>query len=494
MHGQAFSIKYFIPLLAAEWEDNMNKKLLKDLCKSGIVCAAAFTLLNARVINADAEELTASDLSEMQDCLSEASSKASKQEPYTVSVEAGNYTLNYEISVPSYTTLHFEKGTKINCKGNYAIRITSSDNATVDGGYFSGAGILVTGGSGTTIKNTTIDGAPEFGIAFKNDTGKNNLIQGNTVKNGAGRFSITLLGATYRGDIDGNTIQKAPDIAMYLYNSKMKGDITGNTIKNCKMSAFYAGITSIDGDIRNNTITNVKGNGIGIYHGSHVNAIDGNKLDGIGGKNSGFNGDNGIMINADEGPGKKATPTYAKCITNNIIKNVTYSGINMYSGPSGGKESNANQDKAYVKGDIKGNKIYNVGTYKHSKDWKKEIQKGGKIGTQNGIYVDTHARVYGDICENTVTKSNQHGIYIRVGSIVKNIYNNTITNVKEDGISVMKAKVTGTIKNNKITKAKRAGIYVREGATVNKVSGNKFKQVTFKDIATASDGKIKKNG
>ena len=145
------------------------------------------------------------------------------------------------------------------------------------------------------------------------------------------------------------------------------------------------------------------------------------------------------------------------------------------------------------KGNIEGNTLYNIGTYKPSKEWKKEIAKGGKVGAHVGIYVDTHARVYGDICENSITKSSQHGIYLRVGSIVNNIHSNTIKNVKEDGISVLSSKVTGSVYNNKVTNAKRAGLYVRENAVINKVTGNTFKQCAFKAVAIVPGGKIKNN-
>lgn len=159
----------------------------------------------------------------------------------------------------------------------------------------------------------------------------------------------------------------------------------------------------------------------------------------------------------------------------------------------GGKDSKANQDKAYVKGDIKGNKLYNIGTYKHSAGWKKEIQQGGKIGTQVGIKLDTHARVYGSICDNTITKSSQHGIYLRVGSVVKNIYSSKIEDVEEDGISIMESTIKGAIRDNKVTGAKRNGLFVRKGSVVNTVSGNTFKNITHKDIAIQAGGKIKKN-
>lgn len=471
----------------------MSKKTFKNLFKFCFICSAAFIPLNAGDSVADAKEATVSSIEDMEGMLREAGREASEEEPYTISVEAGNYKIKSTIDIPDYTTLSLDEEAYIQCKntGDFVIRIRNGKSAAVEGGNFDGSGILVNGGNDISITNTVIENPKYGGIVFKG-VNKECTVSGNTVNNSK-KLSITLLGAGFEGNIEENTITKSTDIAIYIYNSNLKGDIANNNIKNCKATGIYAGLSSIDGDIRKNTLKNVKGQGIGIYHASHVNAIDGNLLDGIGGRDDGFNGNVAIMINADEGPGKKAYKTYAKKITNNTIKNVSYSGIAIYSGPSGKKETSANQDKACVKGNIEGNTLYNIGTYKPSKEWKKEIAKGGKVGAHVGIYVDTHARVYGDICKNSITKSSQHGIYLRVGSVVKNIYSNTIKNVKEDGISVLSSKVTGSIYNNKVTNAKRAGLYVRENAVVNKVTGNTFKQSGFKNVAVVPEGKIKNN-
>ena len=474
----------------------MKRTSTAKLSKLFILCTITLFSLNTASRKSMAEEIKITDIENIGEALSEAEDNASKTNPYTISVQTGNYELNEEINIPSYTTLNFEPGTKISCDGisdNYAIRITSgTENSAINGGTFQGAGIFVKDSENITIENVTVNNPSECGILVKG-VNKQGSIKVNTVTNSK-KFSIAFMGAEFDGNIEKNTITKSSDIALYLYNSTLKGNISGNTIKNCQKTAIYAGGTPINGDITNNTIKSVKGHGIGIYHGSHVNAIDSNNMDDIGGANNGGNGDCGIMINADEGSGKKAYPTYVKSITNNTIKNVTYSGIKLYAGPSGNDNSKANQDKAYIKKDIKGNTLYNIGTYKHSKDWKKEIQKGGRFGAQVGIYLDSHSRVYGNICDNTITKSNLHGIYMRVGAVANNITNNIITNVKEDGICINKAeKVNGSINNNKITNAKVSGLCVRENSTVNKVSGNTFKQIGYKNITILDNSKIKKN-
>lgn len=120
----------------------MSKKRFKSLSKFSFICCASFILLNARNDSAYAKELNASSIEEAKTMLSEASGNASEAEPYTVSVEAGNYTLNHEISIPNHTTLSFEKGAVINCKkaGEFAIRIVNADGAVVDGGHFFRSG------------------------------------------------------------------------------------------------------------------------------------------------------------------------------------------------------------------------------------------------------------------------------------------------------------------------------------------------------------------
>lgn len=463
-------------------------------CKLCVLCTAALLPLAITEQKAEAADVYVTNVEELTNAISYAGDNASQTEPYTISIQFGTYKLNSAISVPSYTELIFEPDVKISCKtGDYAVNINGASGVVIDGGCFKGSGIFSKGGENVTIKNTTVESAPDCGILVKGDN-RQVSIEGNTVKK-ASRFSVALMGADFKGSIEKNTIIQSEDIGMYFYNSAFKGDISGNTIKNCKKAGLYAGNTPIDGDIKNNTFKNVKGNGIGIYHGSHANAIDGNKMDGIGGNNNGGNGDCGIMINGDEGKGKKATPTYVKSITNNNIKNVTYSGIKLYSGPSGSSDDDkSNQDKTYVKNDIKGNTLYNIGTYKHSKDWKEEIKNGGRYGAQTGIYIDAHARVYGSICQNKITKTNLHGIYMRVGAVAKNISDNTIADVVEHGICInKKAKVTGSIKNNKINNAKTCGICVRESASVNSVSGNSFSKIGYKNVFATDNGKIKKN-
>ena len=267
----------------------MSKKIFKNLFKFCFVCSSAFILLNARDTAAGAKEVTASGIGDMEGMPSEARSNASEEEPYIISVEAGSYKLKSIIEVPDYTTLSFDEEAYITCKvsGDFAVRIRNGKNSAVEGGNFNGQGILVNGRDNVSITNTVIENPVYGGIVFKG-INKGCSASGNTVNNSK-KFSITLLGAEFEGDIEENTITKSTEIAIYIYNSNLKGNIANNNIKNCKATGIYAGLSSINGDIRENTLKNVKGQGIGIYHASNVNAIDGNLLDGIGGRDDAFN-------------------------------------------------------------------------------------------------------------------------------------------------------------------------------------------------------------
>ena len=267
----------------------MKRTSTAKLSKLFILCTITLFSLNTASRKSMAEEIKITDIENIGEALSEAEDNASKTNPYIISVQTGNYELNEEINIPSYTTLNFEPGTKISCDGisdNYAIRITSgTENSAINGGTFQGAGIFVKDSENITIENVTVNNPSECGILVKG-VNKQGSIKVNTVTNSK-KFSIAFMGAEFDGNIEKNTITKSSDIALYLYNSTLKGNISGNTIKNCQKTAIYAGGTPINGDI-----------------------------------------------------------------TNNTIKNVTYSGIKLYAGPSGNDNSKANQDKAYIKKDI----------------------------------------------------------------------------------------------------------------------------------------------
>ncbi len=299
-------------------------------------------------------------------------------------------------------------------------------------------------------------------------------VAGNEVRE-TGLYGIYLAqSSVVNGDIKENLVDKfgtngvkivkysvegSEPAGIQLYTGcKVSGKISNNKISNGKgKGILITGPTetkagSSAGDIEYNTITQCTGDGIAIYHGSHCGAIVNNILDTIGGNHSGKDGDYGIIIDS-----MMAADTYCTKIENNSIKNVTYAGIAVYSGPAE-STSTKFQDTGHVKENISNNTLVNCGSYPASKDWKTEISKGGKQGCLSGIYVDTHGRVYGDICNNTISKTGEHGVYIHLCSFVENIYNNNIDGCKQAGVEVYKSTVTGDIYNNIITNSGTNGI------------------------------------
>lgn len=301
-------------------------------------------------------------------------------------------------------------------------------------------------------------------------------ISNNTVK-GAGEHGVYLsTNATVTGSISNNTIQSFQRSAIQLYEGcTVKGKITGNKIEDGKGTAILiTGPTnkkagSVVGNIEKNEIRRCTGDGIGIYHASHCGAISKNTLDTIGGNHDGNEGDYGIIIDS-----MMKADTYCSKISDNDIRNVTYAAIAIYSGPSASR-SKIYQDTAFVKGNIENNTVVNSGTYKASKDWKEEIARGGKKGCLSGIYVDTHARVKGDICNNKVATTGEHGIYIHLLSYVRSIYNNDVSDTKEAGIEIYDSTVLKDIYNNTVTNAGTNGIAGgNKGIVKGKIRNNKI--------------------
>ena len=297
-------------------------------------------------------------------------------------------------------------------------------------------------------------------------------ISGNTFTNNGDAIYVAT-SSVVNGNISGNTIDTFDEVAIQLYTQcTVNGSITGNVIRNGSGTGILltgptedkGGDTTtgsvVTGNIDSNSITNCTGDGIGVYHASYCQAITGNVLDTIGGNHNGNEGDYGIIVDS-----MMKAKTYCSEISNNTISNVTYAGIAVYSGPSA-STSKIYQDTAYVTGDIYNNTLTNCGCYNASKDWKEEIAKGWKKGCLSGIYIDTHARVYGDIHNNVVNKTNEHGIYIHLMSYVNNIYSNTVTDTKEAGIEVYRSTVIGDIYENTLTNSGTFGMAIIKYSTI----------------------------
>lgn len=310
-------------------------------------------------------------------------------------------------------------------------------------------GIYVRSASTGSVVSNEVRETGLYGIYFTQSSTVNGDINSNIIDK-FGTNGVKIVKYSVEGD---------EPVGLQLYTGcKVTGKISNNQITNGKgKGILITGPTdtkagSSAGDIEYNRIAQCTGDGIGIYHGSHCGAIVNNTLDTIGGNHSGKDGDYGIIVDS-----MMKADTYCTKIENNDIKNVTYAGIAVYSGPAG-STSTKFQDTSHVKENISNNRLENCGCYPASKDWKTEKSKGGKQGCLSGIYVDTHGRVYGDIFGNTINKTGEHGVYIHLCSYVKNIYNNTINACKETGIEVYKSTVIGDIYSNVITNSGTNGI------------------------------------
>ncbi|MBR3124369.1 MAG: right-handed parallel beta-helix repeat-containing protein [Mogibacterium sp.] len=373
-------------------------------------------------------------------------------------------------------------GRTFNSSEKYLFDIQGS-NVSLINGTINNGGVQVTGDDSTgEIKGLTINNAPVYGIyVFK--TGKIGNITGNTI-NSSDNVSINVQSGYVSGAISGNTIngcKSGTTGALYLYGGAVVGGgITDNTISNASGMGIRLFSASRCGDIRSNVIsgagdsaikldgdkssssndgcsagdiisnriTNCKGSGIAVYNGSGCGRISGNYLENIGGAHN-DKGDYGITVNS----GCKHK-SFAAEITNNEIINVTSAGIVVFSGPDG-KVSHDWQDNGYIQGDIAFNTVKNAPSLKIANR------------TRASIYVDNHARVYGDIHDNIVENSVYDGISVISYSSVHSIYRNSVTGAKICGIAVKdSSSVSGDIFENTVSGAKEQGVMVNNNSVV----------------------------
>ena len=410
-------------------------------------------------------------------------------EIYKIVLNSGTYNTDTRISIPSNTLIDLN-GNTINYNYNketstseYALYIGQDvENVEITNGTISGGGFYGKGICKIKLNSLTFENCNSSGIYIKEQS-KNlelsNLNFENVSENGIYIVDSSIdvlskitcknamrgifLKSSTANDIDNCNISNISSEGIRLVSSHVK-NIRNNQISEGKdVGILLRGPTDVlDGssaeNIENNVIKNCTGDGIGIYHGSYCKEIIKNTLDTIGGNHNGNDGDYGIIVDS-----MMKANTYCTRIAENTIIATTYAGIAIYSGP-GSSFSEIYQDTAYVEKNIENNKLINCGTYQHSEGWKKE----DKQGCVSGIYIDTHALVKGDICNNVIETTGENGIYIHLCSSVNKIYNNTIKDCKEFGIHVYgSSKVRGNIESNKIYNCGKDGIAVTKSSTVN---------------------------
>lgn len=362
--------------------------------------------------------------------------EANENNIYEIKLYDGIYNIENDISIPNNVRINLN-GNTINYTDKlakkYALYI-KTENVEITNGTILGGGIYCNNAKNVKLSFLNISNVPEDGIYSKSsDMGDiKNCIISNFTRTGI------LLNSSKSGDIINNTIQNGKGTGILLTGPT--SEINGSISKN----------------IEKNNVFRCTGDGIGIYHGSHCKEIINNNLDTIGGNHNGNDGDYGIIIDSN-----MKADTYCTRIANNSIKNITYAGIAVYSGPSASLD-NKYQDTGYVENNIENNYLYNCGTYQHSKDWKTEKKKG----CLSGIYVDTHARVKGNIYNNKLEKMGEHGIYIHLCSYVNNINYNIVKDCVEAGIQIYHSTVLGNIDNNKIYNSGTHGIAIADSSEI----------------------------
>lgn len=447
---------------------------------------------------------------------------------YTIVLKSDNnqdYSTDERLSIPSYICLDLNGNTitytgstvealRVGPRGDANdLSIPDAANVEIKNGTISGGGLYCVRAQNVKLNDIKLNNCTSYGITVKNSKNLEfNNLELNNISSGSGlsfedcsikvlnkikcnninKVGISLKTST-AGDITNCNIQNTGSHAIKLYISHVK-NIKDNTLSNIgELGIYLKGPVqlqkntktgkleptetedAVSGDIpienndygssaeniEHNTLKNCKSDGIGIYHGSWCKEIIYNELDTIGGNHNGYAGDYGIIIDS-----MMKAKTYCTRIANNTIKNVTYCGIAVYSGPSSLSSEwfdKKYQDTAYVEKNIENNKFINCGTYKPSDGWKNEF----KQGCLSAIYIDTHALIKGDICNNTIETTGENGIYIHVFSSVSNIYNNTIKDCKEYGIHVYQnSTVRGNIESNKIYNCGLSSIAVTKTGTV----------------------------
>ncbi len=390
-------------------------------------------------------------------------------------------------------------------KDPYDSEIVLPENVSLDLNGQTVTKNVIIKGNGVSVKNGTIKGG---GIDIK-AVDSDGSISGVTIENTSGAAAILMNGsggALAIGDITNNTITNPGQHGLYFHSKAVCGNITGNSISGCKGTENFAIImhSSVTcgnisgntitncadhairlmgkssggnlgcsiGDITDNVITNCKGTAIALYYGTHCGVISGNKLSNIGGAHN-DKGDYGITVNAG-----CEYKSYAKEITNNELTGITSAGIVVFSGPDGDKTGKW-KDNAYIEGDIAGNVVKDC------------PNKRIKNRVRAAIYVDNHARVFGDIHDNTVDTSGDDGISVISYASVGSIYNNTISNVKVCGLAAKESStINGDVYNNQVTNSKEQGFMINNKSNVKgAIYDNTFTNLGINGIFVTNSAK-----
>ena len=338
--------------------------------------------------------------------------------------------------------------------------VVERDNIVVDGagyalqGTGSGTGIVLSGRSNVTIKNTQIT-TFDFGIYFSyssnssivgnnitanNQTGihldssSTNSISGNNITNNDD--GISLYYSSNNNSISGNNVTANSGVGIGLSESSDNNSISGNNLRN-----NYIGIdlySSSNNTLSGNNITNNSYEGIGLFGFSDNNSISGNNITNnvsgnymgsgieLGSSNDNIISGNNIANNNYFGISLRSSSNNSM-VGNNIITNKNY-GIYLYS----------SLNNIMVGNNITDHKYGGIWLTDFAND---NIISGNNIANNRDGVCLYEASKYNNIIGNTITANNEYGIYFSYASSNNSIVGNSITN-NEYGIWLVSSNNT----------------------------------------------------
>ena len=327
-------------------------------------------------------------------------------------------------------------------------------NCTFSGVPFAGnyAGIWIVSSDNNTIENCVIENSDYYGISV--DTSSiNNTIINNTIYNSGG-YGIEVIEDSHDTLIENNTIYSNTDDAIYIDSSQCQ--IINNTIFDHPgdYGIFILNSGADNSEVINNTISNV---GFGMYIGSNVDSVKGNKLHDINNW--------GILIN---NPGSTIFSGNIMSNTGIILDNIGAT-ANIYT------NNTVNGKPVYYyygENSLHNNNFTKVGDPGQiilANCQNSEINGFNLSNSTAGVHLYNSDNTSVSSC---VLNDGYYGIYTRSGCEDNTIFNNTLMN-NEIGIFLRASSNENNISYNKVIN-NRDGILLSDSDFCNITNNNRF--------------------
>jgi len=325
----------------------------------------------------------------------------------------------------------------------------TADNITLDGngnsitGDLTGIGVSLSGRTGVTIKNLTIE---SFSTGINLSSSSSNTISGNTVS--SNKLDGIRLFSSNDITISGNTVSNNNNSGILLQPSN-GSTISSNTISDNNLLGILS-FSSNNNNISSNTIS---GNGFGMQLiASSSNTISSNTISDNGGGIGIFASSDNTTISGNTVSGSSLGITISSSnsntISGNTVSNNSNSGISL-------QDSNGST--------ISNNDVSN---------------------SNNGIELFSSSDM--TISDNTVSNNNNKGIEF-FSSSDNTISDNTVSNNNNGGISLSDSN-SNTISGNTVSN-NSGGISLNESNN-NQVFNNNFIDNTNQASVSFSSGNI----